>query len=237
MRQLIYSKAPTASGKVNTSKSKQAFYREAKAHGMSCAEYRAALTAGTVTPVPSAPNRGWYGQPKSKVTPRIPINHIASLKPDYAKYGTACGKFQEVVRMVTDICFVTCSKCRTNYFAARAKVTPPPAAKVDDPRYTLKSPVHIRTKCGLMRDSVKALCGASGGCLTLSTVKPEYMESGYEGRRIRILVNRPQPNCPACFAKLEENKAKRRKAKVTHAPNLDAVKAMAAAIYPLLEEK
>jgi hypothetical protein len=215
---------------------KQAEYREAKKLGMTCAEYRAHIAAGG-KPAPVAPNRAWYGQAPSKVTKpeRIPANHIASPKPDEARLGTACGKFQEDVGIVTDIIYVTCSKCRTNYFAAKAKVTPPSA----DPRPVVaysEYPIHIQTRCGMMGDKKKALCNSTVAAASLSTVEPEYMESDYEGKHIRILINKYQPNCPACFAKAEAKKAKR-SAKVTPDPKLDAVKAAAAMIYPNIKEE
>ena len=121
---------------------KQAEYREAKKLGMTCAEYRAHIAAGG-KPAPSCEgNRGWYGSgahagsrynEKPTVTPpdtSVPVatitpvprrkTHIASPKPDNAKYITACGKFLEDVQVFTDINLVTCGKCRTNFPLAKS---------------------------------------------------------------------------------------------------------------------
>jgi hypothetical protein len=189
---------------------KQAAYRRAKKLGMTCAEYRAAQAAGKIPP------------DGNSVT--VPHHVDPAFVREAVEAGVSVGyaaKHLKVSRKVVRACLPkpesTPAPREAVAWAQRMlapTVTPPKPAKADDPRYTSESPVHIRTKCGLMRDSVKALCGASGGCLTLSTVKPEYMESDYEGKHIRILVNKAQPNCAACFAKLEEIKAKRRKVKV-----------------------
>lgn len=104
-----------------------------------------------------------------------------------------------------------CANRDSGTFEARrqkAKIAATPPA---DPRPVvpyLEHPVHIQTRCGMNGDKRKALCGA-GGLSSLSTVKPEYLESNYEGKHIRVLVNKDQPNCPACFAKWEAKKAKR----------------------------
>lgn len=129
---------------------KQAEYREAIAAGFDkdsggVPAYRAALAAGTVTrPVPEHHNKGWFGRgehgaapylskewhapslPNPTITPTItpPVSrhktHLASPKPDNMKYVTACGKFLEDVKVVTDFNLVTCGKCRTN-----STITPP----------------------------------------------------------------------------------------------------------------
>lgn len=116
---------------------KQKEYRDAVAHGFTkdnggVKAYRAALAAGLVTPPLSFDeqldtqvyesgyvNRGWFGQNHDGVT-REKATHIASPKPDNMKYVTACGKFLEDVKVVTDFNLVTCGKCRTN-----SKITPP----------------------------------------------------------------------------------------------------------------
>jgi hypothetical protein len=119
---------------------------------------------------------------------------------------------------------------------AAAKVTPPSADPRPVVRYS-ERPVHISIRCGMNGDKRKALCNVRTAAALLSTVEPEYMESDYEGKHIRILINKYQPNCPACFAKAEAKKAKR-SAKVTpDQAKLDAVKAAAASIYPSLEEQ
>jgi hypothetical protein len=124
----------------NSKAAKQAEYREAKKLGMTCAEYRAHIAAGGKPAPPTEGNKGWYGRgehagsrynEKPTVTPPVPQTqfvpppprrktHIASPKPDNMKYVTACGKFLEDVKVVTDFNLVTCGKCRTN-----SKITPP----------------------------------------------------------------------------------------------------------------
>jgi hypothetical protein len=202
-----------------------------------CAEIAKRRAAKVTTPITSpvaAPKLGYGMNPSHVIDP----NDSSRL---------LCGKRSKgCLFFVEGGVEPTCARCLAKVTQPvpvkpvakrKAKVTKP---ETTDPRPVIlysECPVHIATRCGMNGDKRKALCGASG-LSSLSTVEPEYMESHYpyNGKHIRILVNKPQPNCPACFAKAEANKAKR-SAKVTQRKTtLDAVNAMAASIYPSLED-